>query len=287
MKKGIIGILNNPATSNNSHSAGMVNIVSKLLTADVLTQHDDWDTYDELIVYHGTNFKKGVYNVIGGISDDVLNRCNKLQNYSKSVKSLDGFQLNDFSIKRKINLYNDHNDFEEINLPSKQKVLIGDSHSISVWPDESYSINRIDGKTLHGFLNNPTIADYYYFGNIDIRFHLPRQSDPVMATRELVERYISYAKINNARVSCLLPVESENRKIPSTGLYKGRKFFGSRELRVSLVDIFNNQLLNSGLDVNVWPKRWYDDIEFYENEVMEPRQSVHIRPKFYAKNISL
>lgn len=285
MKKAIIGILNNPATSLNSHSAGMVAIVSKLFNADILTQNDDWDLYDELIIYHGTNFKKGVYNIIGGINEEVLNRCEKLKKYCKVIKSLDGFQLNDFSRKRKLNLYDDHETFQEITLPEKNKLLIGDSHSISVWPDESYSINRIDGKTLFGFLKKPIIADYYYFGNIDIRFHLPRQSDPVLATKQLVSRYIEYAKINNAKVSCLLPIESENRAIPTTGLYKGNKFYGSRELRVSLVEIFNNELIESGLDVNIWPKYWYDNIEFYENEVMEPRRSVHIRPKYYSKNL--
>ena len=72
MKKGIVGILNNPAMSMNSHSAGMVDIVSKLFSADILTERDNWDEYDELIVYHGVNFRPGSFNIIGGIKRILL-----------------------------------------------------------------------------------------------------------------------------------------------------------------------------------------------------------------------
>ena len=151
--------------------------------------------------------------------------------------------------------------------------------------DDEYSIKRLDGKTLFGFLKNPIIADYYYFGNIDVRFHLPRQENPVEATKELVKNYINHAKINNAKVSCLLPIESESRKIPSTGLYQKNPFYGSQELRTELVKVFNTELLLSGLKVNVWPNEWYTNLDYYEKEVMEPKQSVHIRPRYYAKNL--
>ena len=285
-KIGIIGILNNPAKSLNSHSSGMVNIVSSLFNyATILNENDDWDEYDQLIIYHGVNFKKGSFNVIGGIGEEVINRADKLQNFKNKVFTLDGFQLNEFSIKRKLLKYDNHQDFEEIQLPDKDKLLIGDSHSISVWPDDEYSIKRLDGKTLFGFLKNPIIADYYYFGNIDVRFHLPRQENPVEATKELVKNYINHAKINNAKVSCLLPIESESRKIPSTGLYQKNPFYGSQELRTELVKVFNTELLLSGLKVNVWPNEWYTNLDYYEKEVMEPKQSVHIRPRYYAKNL--
>jgi hypothetical protein len=284
MKTGIIGVLNNPATSLNSHSAGMVNIVANLFRAEVLTEEDDWDLYDKLIIYHGVNFRPGSYNVIGGINQGVIDRANKLNNFKNKVYTLDGFQLNDFSVKRKLSLYDLSDSFEKIQLPTRSKLLIGDSHSISVWQNESYSINRIDGKTLFGFLKNPVLADHYYFGNIDIRFHLPRQVNPMHATEVLVKRYINHARLNNATVTCLLPVENEDRKIPSTGLYKKKhSFFGSRELRQDLVDLFNGELLVSGLPVQQWPKEWYENIDFYQTEVMEPKQSVHIRPKYYAK----
>lgn len=285
MKTGIIGVLNNPATSLNSHSHGMVDIVSIMFNAEVLTEKHDWSEYDKLIIYHGVNFRPGSYNVIGGINEEVVKRADKLCNFPGKVYTLDGFQLNDFSIKRKLDKYNSHQLFESIQLPTKQKLLIGDSHSISVWKDNRYSINRMDGKTLYGFLKNPIIADQYYFGNIDVRFHLPRQSDPISATLDLVKRYIDHARLNNAEVTCLLPIETESRKIPSTGLYKGKPFFGSRNLRENLVNLFNEKLLESGLKVHHWPIKWYENISFYESEVMEPKQSVHIRPKYYTRNV--
>jgi len=287
MKKiGIVGIINNPATSLNSHSSGMVNIVSSLFNnADILTEKDNWNNYDTIIIYHGVNYKKGTYNIIGGINEDVLKRCELLYNFQGDILSLDGFQLNDFSIKRKLNLYDNYKTLEETVLPKSKKLIIGDSHSISVWTDNQYSIKRMDGKTLFGFLKEPENADYYYFGNIDVRFHLPRQKDPVQSTIKLVNDYINLAKQNNAKVSCLLPIESETRKIPTTGLYKKQPFYGSRELRTELVKVFNSELLSSGLEVNVWPDEWYTNIDFYEKEVMEPKQSVHIRPRYYAKNL--
>jgi hypothetical protein len=287
MKTAIVGILNNPATSMNSHSAGMVNIVASVFNADILTEREDWNQYDSLIIYHGVNFKKGFYNVIGGINDNVMERSDKLYNYKKNglVYTLDGFQLNDFSKKRGLKKYDNHVDIDPISLPRKDKVIIGDSHSISVWESTEYSINRMDGKTLFGFLKNPIIADHYYFGNIDVRFHLARQADPIKATKDLVKKYIDHAKINNATVTCLLPIENDNRKIPGTGLYKGKPFYGSNETRKMLVSIFNNELMSSGLKVTEWPIEWYDNIEFYQKEVMEPKQSVHIRPKYYQKQL--
>ena len=77
----------------------------------------------------------------------------------------------------------------------------------------------------------------------------------------------------------------EDRKIPNSGKYKGENFHGSRNLRLSLVHIFNRYLMSSGIEVHKWPNEWYDNIEFYQNEVMEPKQSVHIRPKYYASKL--
>lgn len=283
MKTAFIGILNNPATSLNSHSAGWVELIRKSTdyNSQILTEKDDWDSYDRLIINHGLNFKPGSFNVIGGIGEDVHDRIKKLINYKGDLYQIDGFQMSDFLIKRKLDyVYNGI--IKDFDIPKKPKLIIGDSHSISLWPGEEYNIKRMDGKTLFGFLKNPIKADFYYFGNIDIRFHLCRQLNPTNATKELVKRYIRLAKENNAKVSCLLPIERENRKIPTTGMYKKQNFFGSRKLRCELVELFNNELLSSGLNVHQWPKYWYQDVDFYQENVMEPKQSVHIRPKFYG-----
>lgn len=289
MKTGIIGVLNNPATSENSHSAGMVNIVAKLFNADVLKENDNWDQYQKLIIYHGVNFRPGKFNIIGGINDDVLLRAQKLNNYKGELYSLDGFQLNDFSKVRKLNLYDHVENINLIELPKRRNLVIGDSHSLSVWPNENYEISRNDGKTLFGFLKlNIDLSNYdhiiMYFGNIDLRFHLARQEDPVEATKKLFKRYIDYASKYNVTLTTLLPVEDESRKIPQSGQYKGHNFFGSKELRKHLREIANKIIIESGLPYIEWPSSYLNQDGDLSFEAMEPKQSVHLRPKYYIKN---
>lgn len=289
MKTGFIGILNNPATSLNSHSAGWNHLVRMLIdpSADFLDETDDWSSYDRLIINHGLNFRPGVFNIIGGIGESVHARISRLGDAleSSEILQFDGFQMCDFIKKRLSEEYEFNGEIPSIHLPERSKVVLGDSHSISVWPGPDHSIERRDGQTLWGFLKNPKHADFFYLGNIDVRFHLCRQPDPVAAMEDLAARYIEHAKSCAARVSCLLPVESESRKIPGTGLYKGKPFYGSREDRAFLVESFNAILMESGLSVHTWPSEWYENIEQYEREIMEPRQSVHIRPKHYANPI--
>lgn len=291
MKTGIIGVLNNPATSENSHSAGMVNIVAKLFNADVLKENNNWNAYDRLIIYHGVNFRPGKFNIIGGINDDVLSRAEKLNNYKGDLFSLDGFQLNDFSKVRKLNLYNHVENIKLIELPKRNNIVIGDSHSLSVWPNENYEISRNDGKTLFGFLKlNIDLSNYdhiiMYFGNIDLRFHLARQEDPIEATKKLFKNYIDYAKKYNVTLTTLLPIEDESRKIPQSGQYKGQNFFGSIELRKELRKIANDIIIESGLNYIEWPLSYLNDEGNLSFDAMEPKQSVHLRPKFYINNIN-
>jgi hypothetical protein len=290
MKTGIIGILNNPATSNNSHSAGMVNIVNKLFYAEVLTEVHDWSKYDRLIIYHGVNFRPNSFNVIGGLTEDIMIRCFKLKNFNGKIYSLDGFQLNDFSIKRKINLYDEFKQIPIINLPDRDNLVIGDSHSLSVWPNDTYTISRNDGKTLYGFLkDNKDLSMYnkiiFYFGNIDLRFHLARQIDPIVSTKDLFNRYIDYCSKYDSTITMLLPIEDESRKIPKSGQYKGKNYFGSIELRKELRLIANRIILESGLKYLEWPSTFIDDKGNLSFEIMEPKQSVHIKPKYYMNEI--
>jgi hypothetical protein len=290
MKIGIIGILNNPATSLNSHSAGMVNIVKELFKADILNENNDWNEYDKLIIYHGVNFKEGSFNVIGGINKELLIRAEKLSKYIGDIFTLDGFQLKDFSIKRKLNLYDNYKIIEKITLPSRNKLVIGDSHSLSVWPDDSYSISRNDGKTLHGFLKqNLDLSNFndviMYFGNIDLRFHLCRQLNPKQSTIDLFNRYCDYASQYNATLTMLLPIEDESRKIPKSGQYKGKNFYGSKDLRKELRLIANEVILNSGLNYLSWPGNFLNEQGDLNFDIMEPKQSVHIRPAYYMKEL--
>ncbi len=288
-KTGIIGILNNPSTSLNHHSSGATYIVKELFDAEIITENKNWDNYDKLIIYHGPNFREGSFNVIGGINDSVLERCDKLSKTRSQIYSLDGFQLNEFSIKRDLNTWNNYKTIEKIKLPDMNNIVIGDSHSLSVWPDKSYTIKRMDGKTLYGYLKSPIKLDSYirsilYFGNIDIRFHLCRQKKPIEATKMLFKRYCDYASKYNSIITNLLPIEDESRVIPKSGMYKNEPFFGSREQRSELVHIANDIMNNSGLETIKWPSYFTNEEGILKMEILEPKQSVHIRPLYYQRN---
>jgi hypothetical protein len=114
-----------------------------------------------------------------------------------------------------------------------------------------------------------------------------RQPDPTQATRDLFNRYVEYLKSLKADVtiSQMIPVEHESRKLPGTGLYKGEKYFGSREDRMKLREIAHEILDQSGLNVIRWPKEWEDDNGIKMFEYMEPKQSVHLKPKYYQRNL--
>ena len=73
MKIGIIGILNNPARSLNSHSAGWNEVVRKSISdsAEILTEKDNWNNYDVLIINHGVNFKAGSFKGNGFVGGEV------------------------------------------------------------------------------------------------------------------------------------------------------------------------------------------------------------------------
>jgi hypothetical protein len=170
-----------------------------------------------------------------------------------------------------------------------RRCVIGDSHALSVWRP-TFALDFTAGRTLHGFLKRNTpeeINEKYdkvilYFGNIDLRFHLMRQPDPFSATVDLFTRYVQFAmKLRNATVVNLLPVEHESRKIPGTGLYKKQPFFGTRLERMQLREVANDIMEKSGLDVIEWPTEWIDEDGTKMLEILEMKQSVHLKPKHY------
>ncbi len=289
----MIGIISNPVTSTKSHNGGWTWALQHLLGC----QHIEKDPkkfkdYDTLIINEGVNYKEGVYNFFGGVQQSTIKKILALSEFKGQLfiinEKLDFKHL--FKKRKELNHLIDISIKEPIVLKTdnyyKNKLIIGDSHSISVYKP-GYSISRNDGKTLFGFLRDVNIKEYKnykdlitYFGNIDIRFHLARQKNPIKATRELALRYVDFCYATKAKPVCLLPIEDEGRKIPKTGKYKGRNFFGSRELRKNLVSLFNDILQSHFLDCYIWPSEWYDEGYVFENK-MELRQSVHLRPTSY------
>ena len=112
-----------------------------------------------------------------------------------------------------------------------------------------------------------------------------RQPNPEQAVLLLVNRLLNFiAEISpdiNVTIQELLPIEDESRKIPGSGMYKGQPFYGSKEERQNLVNLFNI-LIKDSIDHNhpyKVQKMWLDyPLHF---NCMEARQSVHIRPDYY------
>lgn len=283
----MVGILNNPSSSMNSHSAGWNLLVCDIIGCRIITQDHDWDSFDELYINHGPNFRPGVYNVIGGIGDEVYQRLIKLFSFKGKIYSVDGFDPYDFIEKRKLNFKPGKIKVLDYSFPKTGRIVIGDSHSISVWPGKTYEISRNDGLTMYGFLKQERDLSKYhdvilYFGNIDVRFHLMRQPHPVKATYELIDRYLEYADKYSATVVKLLPIENESRKLPGTGLYKGKPFYGTRQERQALVDMINQEIEQYHNYIG-WPDYFKNELGELSFDIMEPRQSVHIRPKYYTR----
>jgi hypothetical protein len=67
----------------------------------------------------------------------------------------------------------------------------------------------------------------------------------------------------------LLPIEDESRKIPKSGQYKGKNFYGSKDLRKELRLIANEVILNSGLNYLSWPGNFLNEQGDLSFDIME------------------
>jgi hypothetical protein len=306
MKKiGMLGVLTNLGTRLYSHNAGWTYVTRSILSekcgqeVDIVSNADDFDQYDVLIINEGANFKPGVFNFFGGAQDRQVQALKKFSSYKGNVFYLGDFA--DYTIpckKRK-----DLSDISDLTFPEGKvidisnygdSIIIGDSHSISAW-EPGKTINRLDGKTLNGALKiglkNLIPSKYqnniqFYFGNIDVRFHFKRFGG-ASAIVDIFERYVKQLKElkeegYNITLTHLIPVEDESRKIPGTGKYLGENFFGSQQERLEYVEHFNSLIEQTAELLELKVARWYNlDYDGLSFDDMESRQSVHIRPSSY------
>lgn len=300
-KYALVSMMGNVGSTTNSQGGGYGLIATKMVKdffrddqVDVNVSPENWQDYDALFVCEGVNFVPGSFNVPGGPQPLHYEKMKAMGNYKGIVKFINNeFDFEGFNKRLKI---------EDLNFPTgnfvdlfnwygnkTKKCVIGDSHALSVWRP-TYGLNFTPGRTLYGFLKRNTpeeINEKYdevvlYFGNIDARFHLMRQENPAAATGDLFRRYIEFAsQLNNVTLVNLLPVEHESRKIPGTGLYKKQPFFGTREERQRLRDTANRIINNSGLKTIQWPEEWVDEDGTKMLDILEMKQSVHLRPKHY------
>jgi hypothetical protein len=298
MKSAIVSIMGNVGSTFNTQGGGyglictkMVKIFNPQDTIDVNPQPSTWNEYEKLYVCEGVNFTDGSFNVPGGPQPIHTEKMQAIANFKGKLEFVNkSFDFPKFNKRIKVDCDTwPQGPLVDYFSGSNNGIVIGDSHSLSVWSPE-YSLSFNPGKTLHGWLktaNAHAISSMnsdvvLYFGNIDLRFHLCRQPDPKQATIDLFTKYIEFAKqLTNPVLVQLLPVEHESRKIPGTGLYKGKPFYGSREQRTELRHIANKMIEESGLKFISWPESWEDADGTAMLEILESKQSVHIKPKYY------
>jgi hypothetical protein len=301
MKAAVIGMLNNVGNSTSHHGGGYYHVMLSILRSyhpeglTVNPEPSTWNEYERLYILEGVNYQENVFNFIGGPQPDHKEKLEAMAKYTGlSIAVNTPIDMNVFNKRFGV----DHQ-FSAINtIPyarlygeDTRKLVRGDSHSLSVWKP-GFGLDRTDGKTLFGFLKDAdSLVDLWnekydevilYFGTIDLRFHLMRQENPRAAVGDLFRRYIEFAKkLNNATLVNLLPIEHESRKLPGTGLYLKQPYFGTRQERMDLRDAANRIINNSGLKTIQWPDEWIDEDGMKMFEYMEPKQSVHLKPKYY------
>lgn len=307
MKIGMISLMGKPPTRLSSHSAGWTFALQSITNdkfgsiPELLTQEDDISQYDMIIINNGVNFNGKSWNFIGGIPKTLPSLLQSLSSFKGRLVSYNvAIDLNELLTARK--------ELTQLDWPNKmpnvellntwdgfENVIIGDSHSLSVYRP-GWGISRNDGKTLFGALKGGWINEkingltnvkklHLYFGNIDIRFHIARQSDVAVGLNTLFRSYVDL--IGNLQdsgvevtVQGLLPIEDESRKIPGTGLYKGEPFYGDQATRQDFVNRFNKALRSASNAMGFSMLEWGFEAPL-SFDVMEGRQSVHIRPANY------
>jgi hypothetical protein len=306
MKVAMLNLLGNVPLRLNSHNAGWTFCLASIIESrcnvypDFINDAKDIKNYDYIVINNGINYKKDQWNFFGGVQDATIDKLKELCNFKGDLISYNEEVNFNSLLKRKeiheVPVKKVHLKYTE----TGDNLILGDSHSLSIFK-KGYSIKRLDGKTLHGFLKDPykyfnkrKVKNLYlYFGNIDVRFHLLRQKNPKKAVEILCEKYFEfsdklYTKYNcNVNIQGLLPIESENRKIPGTGLYKEKPYFGSQEERENIRKYFNSYMNARLFTYNYkikFVKPWLDYPLSFEH--MEARQSVHIRPNSYLNKDS-
>jgi hypothetical protein len=273
--------------------------------------HPDINSFDTICVYHGNDWG-GSLNLFGGMKNygniDNLIRYSQFKGIVKSlwIDHPKYSEMLEPRMKGEIHPDWAKVDWENLKrientavtlkqLTPTTKVVAGDSHAICMYRP-GWFVNSVPFKTLHGALKeglssfirpHHEIAEFY-FGNIDVRHHLMRQSNPEEATRDLAKRYYEQlSQLDLAKVYAyeLLPIENESRALPKTGYYKGTPFYGSWEDRNRCRLIFKNEMKKLCAQGSVNFIEWTDYLKNDKGELdfahMEKPKSVHLSRDSY------
>lgn len=271
----------------------------------------DPNAFDKVFVYHGNDWG-GSLNLFGGMKNyggiDNLIRYSKIKGtvfslwidhpkYSEMLEPRmkgdihpDWHKVDWENLKRIENTAITYREIE-----STTRAVAGDSHAICMYRP-GWFVNSVPFKTLHGALKeglNTFIQPHhkvaeFYFGNIDVRHHLMRQTNPEEATRDLASRYHDQlSKLDLLKVSAyeLLPIENESRALPKTGYYKGTPFYGDWASRETIRLIFKDEMKKLCATSHVELIEWVDYLMNDKGELdfahMEKPKSVHLSRESY------
>ena len=307
MKKAIIGFTMNPPMRASSHTAGWVQKWSELLNADVLPKYnlETLKEYDDLYIFNDINGVEGKVNIFGFKPDNEVGQQikDRIEILEAAVSAGIGLKQLDYAqtyatclAKRKMaDVPQWFDDIPHVvQTQYSNKVVVGDSHSISVAP-EGYAVIRNDGKTLYGalkeglssYITENTTDVIFKFGDIDMRHHICRQDDPVAAVKELTSQYLLQAGEiaqagANVSLCFTMPQTTDDRKIPKTGYFKGTPFYGDVSERNMIGKLFNTIISLEWSDVITYPEEYFDD-KFLDQSKMEAGGSFHLAPHSYLK----
>ncbi len=297
-----------------SHRAGWALYWAQELRAKVVTSGSmeslrEVNKTDEVYVYHGMEFKDAL-NFPGGPPEPTRRRAMLLEDLRKflgpNLISIDRKMPDYASLLAKHGIQSTfrHENCSWMHYPSTapRRIIVGDSHALSLYAARGTVISRNDHQTLYGLMEDPTKLDpflklyagttnaTFYFGNIDVRHHLCRpgaQPPDVLAKRYLdwvseVRRRFQLEKVS---VTVLLPLEPESRVIPKSGWYKGTPFYGSWQDRDAVRSRFNVALARLApsmrITLDYHPDYWQLTGGVLDEAVMEKPRSVHIAPQHY------
>ena len=281
----------------------------------------DYSDFDLVYVYHGNDWG-GALNLFGGISGlsdpEGLVALHKLD--VKNVVSI-AIPMPDYAglLRKRLKPGEKFDSILDelpentpmtyavtpVSFEGTSNLVIGDSHAICMYRP-GWEVLSIPFKTLHGAMTGPgsirqLVADKFahsghfenlefYFGNIDIRHHLMRQTSPEAATILLAKRYFEEVegRFPNALSKAIyepLPIEDESRKLPKTGSYKGLPFYGTWEERNNIRELFAATLEKLCAGSSVKFIRWTDYLKNAQGQLdfkhMEKPRSVHLARASY------
>lgn len=331
-KIGITHLLSNITTREGSHKGGWARLLKCQLVnlgytnVKILDNKDSILEYGTIIFDLGAEFS-GALNMFGGLDEKVFKRLTEIKNFTgdlfswrnelPSILTLSGRRSNISSCEAfKQTAETFLSEVQEVLSKTKvflhayrtNKILIGDSHTPSVWTPE-FMIERRDGRTLRGMIDKKTIhrivnTNFRFNGmdidhihihcsSIDIRHHVCREEDPGHTTAKLVMDLVTQLhdfEFKTVVLNHTMGIEDESRELPKTGFYKGTPFFGTWDNRNVCRQIFNEVVNDYTLDCPGWSHQKFPDYFFDESgklqfEVMEKPQSVHLSPEHYRWNL--